>query len=637
MHVLSIVGCLSSEQYHEARLIAEDIVTAAANTASPLSLHLRPLIHYQWQSYLRSHPTRSFTASALPSLDPCVLHSAYGRLGGIDELVQWAAKQYQYEDVRTQRSAADVRSYRSALQQLARQELSDYIQRHQQHSGYQYAYLDFEVDGRHTASPTSQRHRLIIELYPNIAPLTTANFLQLTQPTPTHQLPNQPLSPPLPSDLASLHYLHSPLHRVVPHSYMQCGDVYKGLGDFSMSATGAPLADESFALPHDAAGVVSMVGRGGGVAHSGGSQFMVTLGSGQHFDGRYGAFGRVVDGMQLLALCNNSVLVGATGGSVVARDGLVLKYERPLYPVTVAACDQFTTELLSDQFSSWTQQPSATSSASVSASATSSRPVTLLVIGPFASGKTSLVQTWCSSASAAAPNSTTGFELDTLTYTLPGQSSAYQLSFYGLGGAVNIRGYWSSYYDSAHAIVYVVDGDSTDAAYWSDAIQQYSSMAAHPLTANKPILILANHRSSTAATPAAATTALEQLLAAGPTSGDRPLLVHGSAVGDAGEVRAAQGLLVSRVDAVYEVLDGRVKADVEERKRKMREERERRREQLAKQKEEREAEEAARARSADDCEKQWNAMAVSGPPTDRSSTSREGNRAKPVEEQKSAE
>ena len=635
MHVLSIIGCLSSEQYHEARLIAEDIVTAAANTATPLSLHLRPLIHYQWQSYLRSHPTRSSSAPGLPSLDPCVLHSAYGRLGGIDELVQWAAKQYQYEDVRAQRSTVDARAYRSALKKLARQELADYITRQQQHSGYQYAYLDFEVDGRHTASPTPQHNRLIIELYPHIAPRAVQNFVQLTHSTPTQSLPNPAAAP---ADLPALHYLHSPVHRVVPGSHMQCGDVYRGRGDFSLSSYGAPLEDESFALSHEAAGVVSLVGRAG-VAHSGGSQFLVTLGAARHFDGRYVGFGRVVDGLQLLAQCNNSVSVGVNGGGV-APDGLVLRYERPLYPVTVEACDQFNTELLSDSFLSWTQQlTTVIADDSTSSAATPSRAITLLVIGPHAAGKTSLVHTWCSCSPLTPPSSTTGFELDTLTYTLasaasPSSNVTYQLSLYGLGGAANIRDYWSSYYDSAHAVVYVVDGDNTDAAYWSDAAQQYSAMAAHPLNARKPVLVLANHRTTAAATPAAAA-GLQQLSAA--AESEQVRVVHGVVVGDgSGEVKAALGWLVARVDAVYDGLDGRVKADVDERKQRMKEERERRREQLEREKEEREKVEA-QARQADEHESGWNALAVSGPNTGRSKVGNDESGDKQVEEEKTAE
>ena len=266
---------------------------------------------------------------------------------------------------------------------------------------------------------------------------------------------------------------------------------------------------------------------------------------------------------------------------------------------------------------------------------TPSRCITLLVIGPHAAGKTSLVQTWCSSSAATPPSPTTGFELDTLTYTLPSTTSSptsYQLSFYGLGGAVNIRGYWSSYYDSAHAIVYVVDGDNTDAAYWSDATQQYNAMVAHPLAANKSILLLVNHRTSAAAT-AAAVAGLEQITAAA----SQARVVHGSVVGDAaGEVSSALGWLVGRVDAVYGELDERVKADVDERKQRMRGERERRREQLAKEREEREKDEA-KARQAEECEKGWNAMAVSGPPTGRSNSGNDESASKPVEEEKSAD
>ena len=112
---------------------------------------------------------------------------------------------------------------------------------------------------------------------------------------------------------------------------MQCGDIYKGRGDFSLSSYGSPLEDESFAVSHEAAGVVSMVGRPG-EAHSNGSQFLVTLGAARHFDGRYVAFGRVVDGMQLLVQCNNSVSVGVNGTGVVARDGLGAEVRAAVVP-----------------------------------------------------------------------------------------------------------------------------------------------------------------------------------------------------------------------------------------------------------------------------------------------------------------
>ncbi len=56
---------------------------------------------------------------------------------------------------------------------------------------------------------------------------------------------------------AALHYLNSPIHRIVRDGWMQGGDIIDGKGSSGASIYGAPFADETFtAIKHDAAGVL---------------------------------------------------------------------------------------------------------------------------------------------------------------------------------------------------------------------------------------------------------------------------------------------------------------------------------------------------------------------------------------------
>lgn len=85
-----------------------------------------------------------------------------------------------------------------------------------------------------------------------------------------------------------------------------------------LTAEPAPLADESFALRHDRAGVLGFANRG---PHSVGSQLYVTFGPMPSLDGRYVAFGRLVDGL----------------GTLRALEATPTANEVPVKPIRVSA------------------------------------------------------------------------------------------------------------------------------------------------------------------------------------------------------------------------------------------------------------------------------------------------------------
>ena len=118
-----------------------------------------------------------------------------------------------------------------------------------------------------------------IELLPEVAPKTVANFSKLAR-----------------DGL----YDGSQFHRVIPDFMIQGGDPNTKQPDPRSYGRGGPgytIEDENSDLPHTR-GAVSMANSG--VPNSGGSQFFILHGDARHLDGRHAIFGRVVAGMDVV-------------------------------------------------------------------------------------------------------------------------------------------------------------------------------------------------------------------------------------------------------------------------------------------------------------------------------------------------
>lgn len=128
-----------------------------------------------------------------------------------------------------------------------------------------------------------QLQRVVIELYPESAPATVANFKKLAQ---------------------SRFYNGTAIHRAYPHLMLQMGDpLSKRQGNLGIG-TGGP----GHTLPLEAgrkhvAGAVAAARLGDKInpaRRSNGSQFYITLQPMPSLDGQYTVFGRVIDGMAAL-------------------------------------------------------------------------------------------------------------------------------------------------------------------------------------------------------------------------------------------------------------------------------------------------------------------------------------------------
>jgi peptidyl-prolyl cis-trans isomerase B (cyclophilin B) len=118
-----------------------------------------------------------------------------------------------------------------------------------------------------------------MELLPEIAPQTVANFAKLA---------------------SEGFYVGTTFHRVIPGFMIQGGvPASKNIDprDDGKGGPGYTIPDEFSRLPH-VRGVVSMANTGS--PHSGGSQFFIVHKDAAHLDGKYSAFGRVIEGIEVV-------------------------------------------------------------------------------------------------------------------------------------------------------------------------------------------------------------------------------------------------------------------------------------------------------------------------------------------------
>ena len=128
---------------------------------------------------------------------------------------------------------------------------------------------------------------VVIQLFAETCPKTCENFIALLCSSSSSSK-----SKPQPS------YRGTEFHRIVNNFMVQGGDFDKfdGTGGYS-PLTGSTFKDESFSIPHDQPGRVSMANRG---PNTNGSQFFITLAATSHLDGKHVCFGQVVKGMDVV-------------------------------------------------------------------------------------------------------------------------------------------------------------------------------------------------------------------------------------------------------------------------------------------------------------------------------------------------
>lgn len=119
---------------------------------------------------------------------------------------------------------------------------------------------------------------VVLELYPDIAPNTVNNFVNL---------------------ILDGFYDNNSFHRLVPGFVLQGGDPNgNGTGGPGYSIKGEFTRNGFKNTLKHTEGIISMARAKG--YNSAGSQFFIMLGTAETLDGKYAAFGKVIDGMDVL-------------------------------------------------------------------------------------------------------------------------------------------------------------------------------------------------------------------------------------------------------------------------------------------------------------------------------------------------
>ncbi|KAF7200685.1 ADP-ribosylation factor-like protein 15a isoform X2 [Nothobranchius furzeri] len=115
----------------------------------------------------------------------------------------------------------------------------------------------------------------------------------------------------------------------------------------------------------------------------------------------------------------------------------------------------------------------------------------VVCIGLTGAGKTSLLSRLCSEGGDGIVP-TTGFSIKAVPFP-----NAI-LNVKELGGADNIKKYWSRYYQGSQGVVFVLDSASSDEDLEAARNELHSALQ-HPQLCTLPFLILANHQDKPAA------------------------------------------------------------------------------------------------------------------------------------------
>jgi len=473
MPVLTVAGSLSSPLFHEARLVAEDIITEDA----ALKLRVVGLVESEWLEYLArvkgEHGGRAYDHTSDLAF---ISHSVLGYLGSTDELITWADQLYQTGDPRSDKKTYGL--LQSQFGQIAEQQLASYVASKQGES--KFAFLEFTVPASDTenangassssARPGQTTHRIVVELFASRCPRTVENFLALCTGEKG-----------VSASGVSLHYLSTPMHRVVRDAWLQFGDIVSGRGNAGESIFGPTFEDESLEFLHDGPGVLAMASAG--TPHTNGSQFYVTLKDLPSLDGKRVVFGRIVLGLEALAVLN----------------AVPLRMQRPLKPVLISGCGVFAPAVdpeagaAGDRAAVRATKPEDAAAVGNGTGGARRRrggkkaefETTVAIVGPMGGGKSSLVNVLKGDPEAeVAP--TNGFELS----AFPVGARARPLRVFGLGGGEKIKGIWQHYYDDVHGLVFVVDAQNR--AQFDAAAADYAALVTHDRVVDKPVLVLLN-------------------------------------------------------------------------------------------------------------------------------------------------
>ncbi|XP_022089823.1 peptidyl-prolyl cis-trans isomerase-like 6 [Acanthaster planci] len=261
---LRVVGLLPDSSFHQAKACAQDLYQS--NPEKFATPDILGLLEFEWELYLREErkkirgETWAFEDKAITYLDGDLI-------GGPTDLENWATEHWKYHPCWPQ----------ALFEAHAEVAYKDYLSG----TGHTFVYLDISINDE-------PKQRLLFELYTDKCPRTCENFKALCTGEKGHKTDES---------LMKYHFKDSLIHRIVPNGWLQGGDILLGKGDGGESIYGQFFEDENYSVKHASRGMLGMANQG---RHTNGSQFYVTFQPAPWMDTKYVAFGKLIEGTELL-------------------------------------------------------------------------------------------------------------------------------------------------------------------------------------------------------------------------------------------------------------------------------------------------------------------------------------------------
>lgn len=245
---LTVIGCISTPEYHRAKTIAQAI-------SDNVALKTKSYIETDWNAVSSKYITRLELTIKNPKV-MCIVNTRY--LGNDSDLFDWAVSNLKYTDS----NKPDFYSKKAS------EEYISFLKS----SHKKYILFEVQISNR-------PNRNLVLELDTQTCPKTSENFWRIS-------VGNE-----------QLHYRNSTFHRVTDN-YIEGGLLNVGNSTRqSLSIYGGYFPDENYAYRHDKPGILGMSKSG---AYKNGSVFYITLRALPYLDRRTVAFGRVVEGMDVV-------------------------------------------------------------------------------------------------------------------------------------------------------------------------------------------------------------------------------------------------------------------------------------------------------------------------------------------------
>ena len=174
-------------------------------------------------------------------------------------------------------------------------------------NGNKYVYFNFSIEGE----DDSVKNIVVLELFNKDLPLTSENFYKICTGCKNEEE-------------TFLSYKGSLVYRISKNFFIQSGDIRV---NGAKSIYGENFNDENYNIKHDSHGILGMVKKGNR-KHTNECQFYITLCPLKSFDGLLVAFGRVIQGYDVIE-------------KISEMDTYL---QRPVKQVTIKECGEFTVQ-----------------------------------------------------------------------------------------------------------------------------------------------------------------------------------------------------------------------------------------------------------------------------------------------------